>query len=257
MMTSLDYRAVENALAGCRWGHTLFTYDSIGSTMDRARELAHKGAPEGSLVIAAEQTEGRGRLNRYWVSPPGSLYVSLLVYPSPEKLPFLTMLAGMAVAEATEAISPLKASLKWPNDVLIGDKKVAGILVESGFARGLSYAAIGIGINVNIQMGSFPDISGIATSLSDEAGGWVDTLKLLRYLIDKIESRYSAFDPGAILGLWRARLITLGRQVKASSGISVIEGIAADVTGDGALIIRQRDGTQHTVVAGDVTLDPG
>jgi BirA family biotin operon repressor/biotin-[acetyl-CoA-carboxylase] ligase len=253
-MTFFDYRSVENALAGCRWGHTLFTYESIGSTMDRARELAHKRAPEGTLVIAAEQTEGRGRLNRAWISPSGSLSLSLLLYPSPEKMPYLTMLTGLAVAEAIESVPKLKADLKWPNDVLIGGKKVAGILVESGVVKDRSFAVVGIGINVNVDLACFPDIASIATSLSGESGGPVDALLLLRSLIDEAESLYTAFDPTPLRALWRKRLITLGRQVKATSGDTVIEGTAIDVAGDGALIIRQNDGTECTVVAGDVTL---
>lgn len=253
-MTSLDYRSVENALAGCRWGHTLFTYESIGSTMDRARELAHKKAPEGTLVIAAKQTEGRGRLKRAWISPAGSLSLSLLLYPSPEKLPYLTMLAGLAAIEAIELIAPLKADLKWPNDVQVNGKKIAGILVESGFARNRAFAVIGVGINVNTNMSLCTDIADIATSLSDESGGAVDTLNVLRCLIEEIESLYSAFDPCAVHARWRGRLITLGQQVKATSGNTVIDGLAVDVTVDGALIIRQSDGTESTVVAGDVTL---
>jgi BirA family transcriptional regulator, biotin operon repressor / biotin---[acetyl-CoA-carboxylase] ligase len=253
-MHDLNFRSVEKALAGCRWGHTLFTYDSIGSTMDRARELAQKGAREGTLITAAEQTEGRGRLKRTWVSPVGSLYLSLLLYPSPEKLPCLTMLAGLAAAESIEESIPVRTDIKWPNDVLINGKKVAGILVESGVARGKQFTVIGIGINVNVEMSSFKEIAGIATSLSDQSGGKVDTLKLLRSLITEIETLYSAFDRSALLTLWKSKLITLGRQVKASGGSSIIEGIAIDVTADGALIIRQGNGTECTVLAGDVTL---
>ncbi|APV44060.1 biotin-[acetyl-CoA-carboxylase] ligase [Dehalogenimonas formicexedens] len=253
-MHSLDFRSVENALAGCRWGHTLFTYDSIGSTMDRARELAQKGAREGTLVIAAEQTEGRGRLNRAWISPAGSLYLSILLYPDAEKLPYLTVLAGLAVAEAIEEVTSIHTDLKWPNDVLIRGKKVAGILVESGVSKTRNYTVIGMGINVNIQTGSCLEIAGIATSLSDHIGRPVDPLALLRALIDRLEFLYSSFDQNAILKLWKSRLITLGRRVKATSGTSVFEGAAIDVNSDGALIIRRDDGTECAVVAGDVTL---
>ncbi|PPD57779.1 biotin--[acetyl-CoA-carboxylase] ligase [Dehalogenimonas etheniformans] len=253
-MHSLDFGSVEKALAGCRWGHTLFTYDSIGSTMDRAGELAHKGAREGALVIAAEQTEGRGRLNRKWISPPGSLYFSVLLYPPIEKLPYLTMLAGLAVAEAIEECVAVQAGLKWPNDVLIGGRKAAGMLVESSFSRGKQYAVIGVGINVNVDISTSPEITGVATSLSEQAGMPVDSLNLLRAAIDRIESRYSNFDKTALLDSWKARLITLGQPVKATMGEATIEGTATDVTDEGALIIRRTDGSICTVVAGDVTL---
>jgi len=253
-MYSLDFRTVEKALAGCRWGHTLFTYDSIGSTMDRARELAQKGAGEGTLVAASVQTEGRGRLNRIWVSPPGSLYLSFLLYPSPEKLPHLTILGGLAVAQAIEGLLPIRADLKWPNDVLVKGKKVAGILVESGVARARNYAVIGIGINVNVELASFPEIADVATSLSDEIREPVDTLKLLQAVVTELEDLYSAFDERAILTSWTNRLITLGRQVKATSGKAIIEGTAIGVSDEGALIIRRNDGTEYSVLAGDVTL---
>ena len=253
-MVPLDYRSVENALSGSRWNKTILTYESIGSTMDRARELAHKRAPEGTLVIASEQTEGRGRLDRSWLSPQGSLSVSLLLYPSPEKLPHLSMIAGLAAAEAIERVTSLKTDLKWPNDVLINGRKVAGILVESGVAHGRNFAVIGIGVNVNLKLADCPEIATIATSLSYESGGAVDTPSLLRALIDRIEKLYLSFDADAILAAWRSRLVTLGRLVQATSGNSVIEGVAVDVTADGALIIRQSDGVLCTVVAGDVPL---
>ena len=253
-MDSLDFRSIEQALAGCRWGHTLFTYDSIGSTMDRARELARKGAPEGTLVIAAEQTEGRGRLDRAWISPAGSLYLSLLLYPSPEKLPYLTMLAGLAVAESIDETTNIHSNLKWPNDVLIKAKKIAGILVESGVARGKQFAVIGIGINVNIDVDTCPEIAGIATSLSKETGHPVGPLKLLTSVVREIETFYSDFDRLGLLNLWKSRLVTLGRKVKATSGTTVIEGTATGVKDDGGLIILQSDGTECAVIAGDVTL---
>ena len=253
-MSSLDYRSVETALSGCRWNQTILTYESIGSTMDRARELAYKGAPEGTLVIAAEQTEGRGRLDRSWLSPVGSLSLSLLLYPAPEKMPYLTILAGLAAAEAIEAVSGLKADLKWPNDVLVNEKKIAGILVESGVARGRVFAVIGIGVNVNLAMASCPDIAAIATSLSDETGRQIDAPAVLRALIDRIEDLYTGFDAAAMLASWKVRLVTLDRQVRATSGTTVIEGVAIDVTPEGSIIIRQSDGTLYTVIAGDVTL---
>ncbi|KTB48701.1 biotin--[acetyl-CoA-carboxylase] ligase [Dehalogenimonas alkenigignens] len=255
-MNKLDYRSVEDALSGCRWSKHILTYERIGSTMDRSRELAHKGAPEGTLVVAAEQTEGRGRLSRAWVSPVGSLSLSLLLHPSSEQLPYLTMLAGLAAAEAIEAAAPLKADLKWPNDILIGGRKVAGILVESGTARGKTYAAIGIGVNVNMDMAGWPDLAGIATSLSAESGRKIDTPRLLRAIVDEIAAFYTSFDPAALRDLWRARLVTLGRRVTASGGGTVVEGVAAEVTADGALVILGDDGAEYVVVAGDVTLKP-
>ncbi|MEN8614550.1 biotin--[acetyl-CoA-carboxylase] ligase [Dehalogenimonas sp. THU2] len=250
----LDYRSVENALSGCRWGQTILTFECIASTMDKARALAHKGAPEGTLVVAAEQTAGRGRLTRSWLSPAGSLSLSLLLYPSPDKLPYLTMLAGLAVAQSIERTTSLRTDLKWPNDVLIDSRKVAGILVESGMVRGRHFAVLGIGINVNVDISGYPEIADIATSLSDEAGSPVDAMALLRAAVVSLETLYTEFSVSAILQDWRKKLVTLGKPVRATLGDTVIEGMAIDITDDGALVIRQSDGNDYVVVAGDVTL---
>ncbi|TFG46814.1 MAG: biotin--[acetyl-CoA-carboxylase] ligase [Dehalococcoidia bacterium] len=253
-MTIINQRNVERALADCRWVKRILTYESIGSTMDKARELGSEGSPEATIVVAAQQTEGRGRLSRPWLSPDGSLSFSILLYPPPEKLVSLTMMAGLAVARAVEATASLKVDLKWPNDILIGDKKVAGILVESGFNGQRQYVVIGIGVNVNLDSARYSEIAHIATSLSLESGDEVDILRLLRELIFGLETLYTDFDAAGLYNAWRGRLTTLGCRVRAVTGDGTIDGVAEDVADDGTLIIRTDDGHSHTIIAGDVML---
>ncbi|AKG53698.1 Biotin-protein ligase/Biotin operon repressor [Dehalogenimonas sp. WBC-2] len=253
-MGIINFRTVQNALAGCAWGDTLLTYDRIGSTMDKARELANKKAPEGTLVVAAEQTSGRGRLTRHWLSPEGSLSLSVLLYPPVEDLPYLTMMAGLAVTQAIEAAVSVNTGLKWPNDVLLDNRKVAGILVESGVVADKPFAIIGIGVNVNVDISQYHEVAAIATSLSDATGGQVDILKLLRAVIVNLEDLYLNFDGRRIYESWCKWLITIGLEVRAFLGDQVIDGTAIGVRDNGALIIRKKDGSEHDVVAGDVML---
>ena len=253
-MGPINFHAVQNALTECVWGDTLLTYDRIGSTMDKSRELANKKAPEGTLVVAAEQTSGRGRLTRHWLSPDGSLSLSVLLYPPVEKLPCLTMMAGLAVTQAIEDTTGVNTGLKWPNDVLLNNRKVAGILVESGVVDHKPFAIIGIGLNVNIDVAQYPDIAIIATSLSDATGGQVDILKLLKAVIVNLEDLYFNFDCDCIRENWCKRLITIGLEVRAVLGDHIIDGTAIGVRDNGTLVIRQKDGSEHDVVAGDVML---
>ena len=138
-------------------GQKVIAYPSLTSTNDIAKREAKKGAREGTVVVAEEQTAGRGRLKRAWLSPKGSIALSIILHPTPAQLPSLIMLASLAVAHCIEKVSGLKAQIKWPNDVLINGKKVCGILIESD-VRGsaVDYAVIGIGLNVNLQARRFP-----------------------------------------------------------------------------------------------------
>lgn len=162
-------------------GQRVSYYLQLSSTMKVAREEVQQGAPEGTVVVTDEQSAGKGRLNRVWLSPKGSLSLSIVLYPSMVYLPSLIMAASLAVVHSIWAVTGLCSQIKWPNDVLICGKKVCGILIESG-VRGSSvdYAIIGIGINVNLKASDFTDILPAATSLSDELGRDVSRLELLR-----------------------------------------------------------------------------
>ncbi len=256
MENELSPLAITDGLATRFMGQNVLYYPSLPSTMEVAKKEAQGGAAQGTVVIAGEQTAARGRLGRAWLSPKGGLSISVIIYPEVTYLPYLIMIASLAVVGSIEAVTGLKAQLKWPNDVLIHGGKVSGILIESGM-RGyaVDYSIIGIGINVNIRIADFPGISAIATSLSDELGVRVSRRELVRRLLVELEELYLALPEGkAIFKEWRHRLVMLGKKVSVKSGETAYQGLAEDVAGDGSLLLRHQDGRLIRVLAGDVSL---
>ena len=238
-------------------GRKVLYYPRLTSTMDIARREARRGAPEGTIVLADEQTAGKGRIKRLWFTPGGNIALSLVLYPALSDLPYLVMLASLAVVRSIETSTGLHAQIKWPNDVLIKGKKVCGILAESDTSGGaVAYAIIGIGINVDLRLADFPDIAATATSLVAELGREVSRLELLRCLLAAVERLYLS-SRESIYQAWRDRLITLGKSVQVASGKSVIAGVAESVERDGSLLLRRSDGSVSRIVAGDVTLRDG
>lgn len=234
---------------------------SVGSTNELAGELAAAGAEEGTLVLADEQTAGRGRLGRSWLAPAGSsLLLSLLFRPSwtPPQAVRLTMICSLAAAEAIEEQTGLHVNLKWPNDVMIDGKKVGGVLTELSVIGGvLDYAVVGVGLNVNFDPSLTPQLSDSATSLLRESGRPVSRLSLLAALLGQVESNYGRALAGWMPHqAWSARLETLGRWVQVVTPNGQEEGLAETVDADGALLIRRSDGRPVRVLAGDVTLRP-
>ena len=237
-------------------GQRVIYYPSLTSTMEVAKREAQQGAVEGTVIIAGEQTAGKGRKKRIWLSPRGNIALSIILYPSAVYLPSLVMLTSLAVVYSIESETGLKPQLKWPNDVLIKGRKVCGILIESGM-RGsrVDYAVIGIGINVNLKPADFPELSSVATSLSDELGREVPQIDLIRRLLVEVEKLYLALPSDeSIYQQWRGRLVTLGRRVQVSWGKTSYEGIAESVARDGSLLLRCPDGSLTKIMAGDVTL---
>jgi BirA family biotin operon repressor/biotin-[acetyl-CoA-carboxylase] ligase len=237
-------------------GRNVIVFPSLSSTNDIAKREARKGAREGTVVVAEEQTKGRGRLKRAWLSPRGSVSLSVILHPTPDQLPSLIMVASLAVAHCIEKVADLKTQIKWPNDVLIKGKKVCGILVESDVrGSGVDYAVIGIGLNVNLKTADFPDIAATATSLSQELGKELSLPETIRHLLVAVENLYLALPEGAsVFKEWRGRLVTLGQEVAVSSGKTVYKGTAESVASDGSLLLRQPDGNLLKIVAGDVSL---
>jgi BirA family biotin operon repressor/biotin-[acetyl-CoA-carboxylase] ligase len=237
-------------------GQRVILYPRLPSTMEVAREEALRGAAEGTVVIAEEQTAGKGRMGRIWLSPKGCVALSVILYPKRGLLPSLVMVASLAVVHAITAVTGLQSQIKWPNDVLINGRKVCGIIIESSAGdNGINYAVVGIGINVNLKTTEFTEIASVATSLSDELGREVSRLSLIKRLLVEIEPLYlSAKNSDAVYQEWRDSLVTLGRKVCARSGNDIYEGIAESVEKDGSLILRLRDGSLKRIVAGDVTL---
>ena len=227
------------------------------STQDVAKELASQGTPEGTVVVANEQTMGRGRLQRTFLTPAGaSLALSVVLKPAREHLTSLMMLSALAVARAIEKTTGLRAAIKWPNDVLVRDRKVSGVLVESELqGEQVAFAIVGIGLNVNLRVADYPEIADIATSLAAELGRPVSRADVLLSVLDELEAYYTALRRGESIYLeWHDRLALLGRQVRVTMGQEVEEGVAEDVSPDGALILRRADGSRVQIVAGDVTL---
>jgi len=253
---SLSPAAITRGLETRFIGQRVIYHPRLTSTMEAARQEARQGAAEGTAVVAGEQTGGRGRLGRLWLSPEGNVALSVILYPDLSHLPSLIMLASLAVVHSIEAVTGLKAQISWPNDVLIDGKKVCGILVESDVRRGtVAYAVIGIGINVNLKISDFPEIPSSATSLSNELGSEVSLTGMIRQLFVDIERLYLDLQAGGSLYQeWRGSLVTLGRKVVASSGDISYEGIAESVDEDGGLLLRRSDGSLIKIIAADVTL---
>jgi len=224
--------------------------------MDTARELVKQGAEEGTVIIAGTQTAGKGRIGRSWLSPEGSLAMSVILKPPLKNLPHLVMIAALAVVGAIKQVSGLDAAIKWPNDVLINGKKVCGILIETEVAEGkVNYADIGIGINVNFNAGDLPEIADIATSLSHESYKEISVVQLAAALMDELERLYLAARDGIpVHREWQQRMETLGKRVKVDTGRTIEHGVAETVTENGNLVLRRDDGNLVEIGAGDVTV---
>jgi len=237
-------------------GRHVHYYPSLASTMEVARKAAGEGAVEGTVVIADRQTSGRGRLGRVWLSPKGSIAMSIILKPLVSNLPQLVMIASLAVVRAIGKVAGLEAQIKWPNDVMIRGKKVCGILIESEVKGDrVNAAIIGIGINVNLNPSAFPEISTLATSLSHELGKEVSRDELTGTLLYELEQLYLEAQAGApIYREWQAHMETLGRWIQVRAGESVEEGKAETLTEHGNLILRRADGSSAEIVAGDVTV---
>jgi BirA family biotin operon repressor/biotin-[acetyl-CoA-carboxylase] ligase len=266
----LSTRAIETALGTERLGRPVHYFRKLHSTNEEAKLLALRGANDGTLVIADEQTAGRGRLGRHWWAPPGDcLLMSLLFRPelSPAQAQRLTMIAGLSCAEAVEKETGLRPDLKWPNDLLLSGRKLAGILTELQVSGGsLEFVVVGIGLNVNVDFRQQPDLHlrSSATGLSQAVGREVDRLSLLNRCLMIMESRYNALRSGhSPHEEWSQRLVTLGKTVRVDSHLDAAEvmdrgqsriGQAIGVDPNGALLLQTDDGRVERVLAGDVTV---
>ena len=256
---TLDGVRISRALAARNIGWRVYHHPTLASTMDEAHRLARAGASELTAVVADEQTAGRGRLNRRWWSPAGSnLLLSLILRPPlrPCRAHRLTMACSLAVCDAVKRVSGLEARVKWPNDVLIGERKVCGILSELEIdGERLEYAIVGIGLNVNADLHDAPPLLAPATSLLMEAGRAFSRLEVLLTLLEEVGRRYQALRDGHQLHHeWARRMATLGERIRVTEGERVLSGVAVDVDEDGALLLRDDAGVLRRVLVGDVTL---
>ena len=234
-------------------------FKETDSTNTRAKELASKGSPEGTLVISEKQTKGRGRKGRNWFSPSqAGIYTSLILRPRipPNEAPKMTLLTAIAVAETLRSLTQLDANIKWPNDILINGKKIAGILTEiSTEMDAIDYIVVGLGMNVNTP--DFPeDIRKIATSVFIETGKYFPRVRLIREYLKWYEKYYkifikTGFDP--IIKRWKELTNIIGRKIMVEMIDKKYIGEVEDINNDGILILKDNNGRYRRISSGDVT----
>lgn len=235
--------------------------NSIDSTNELAKKLAAEGAADGTIIVAEEQTGGKGRLQRNFFSPKEKgIWFSIILRPQclPKDAPKFTLMAAVAVARAMEKFN-LRAEIKWPNDILFDGRKLVGILTEMSAEIGhVNYIVVGIGINVNVRREEFPAaIREIATSLSEMAGENLNRVEFFRAVLEEIDRLYIENNFDTVFKLWRKYNITLGKKVTVLSAESgeIFTGLAVDIDAEGALIVDS-GGEKKIVYAGDVSIRP-
>ena len=260
----LDETRLRAAFAGRALGRSLRLYESVGSTQNEARSWAVAGAPHGALVIAEEQRSGRGRMGRAWHSPKGKgLWLSMVLRTglTLEQAPHLTFVTAVAVCRAIRQATGTDARLKWPNDVLIGRRKVAGILVElQTDGPRVQSMIVGIGISVNLEASDFPEeLNAKATSLLEAAGERFDRTELAAKVVQSVEEMVGfylkeGFPP--VASLWEALSDTLGNPVSVATALGNVAGTALRLDESGALVVRTDDGQERRLYSGDLSTLP-
>lgn len=241
-------------------GQTIFYQDIMESTNSKAKRLASDGAEEGLLVIADQQSAGKGRLGRIWESPAGTgIWMSLVLKPniSPQYASQLTLIAGLSICEVIKEVTGLEAKIKWPNDIVVNGKKVCGILTEmSAEMEGIKHIILGIGINVN--MSSFPNTLSYASSLSIEGKKEYSRKSIIKGFLEKFEVDYIVYknqlNLKAFLERYEKSCITLNKKVKLIMGEEEIIAQAEGITEDGAIRVTLEDGTTKDIVSGEVSV---
>ncbi|PLT34896.1 biotin--[acetyl-CoA-carboxylase] ligase [Bacillus sp. V5-8f] len=244
------------------FGKNVHYEETVDSTQKIAHRLAGSGVPEGTLVVAEEQTFGKGRLSRSWYSPKYTgIWMSLILRPNIpfQQAPQLTLLAAVAVVQGIEEATELMPGIKWPNDILINGKKVTGILTElQAEADRIHSVIIGIGINVNQKPGDFPEeLLEKASSLYIESGHPVSRAKLIQHILKKMENLYKLYlEQGfaPIKVLWESYAVSLGKEIKASTLTETIIGTALGITDEGVLLVEGQDGQIHRIYSADIEI---
>jgi BirA family biotin operon repressor/biotin-[acetyl-CoA-carboxylase] ligase len=258
----LDANAIVSKRKAKLLGRSVKLYDEIDSTQNAALELVRTGAPEGTLVIAEQQTSGRGRMGRPWHSPHGKgIWMSLILKPEIPLAytPQLTLLVAVALSRAIKYETGASAGIKWPNDLLIGGRKVSGILLET-HAEGerLQHLVAGVGISVNLAQQDFPEeLHSRATSLLIETGKVTDREALICAFLEQMEELYVLYHKegfAPIRTLWEALSVTLNRPVRVNVGSNWTEGIAEGIDELGALVVRLENGERAKLFSGEVEL---
>ena len=235
----------------------------IDSTNLRAKQLIASGAPEGTLVIADRQTAGRGRFGRHWHSPAGkNIYISTILSPEPSvgAPPLVTLAAGLAVAETIRRTTQIRPTIKWPNDLLISNHKVAGILAELVIgSEGDPFVVLGIGLNVNLEQADIPeDLKDRCGSLRLATGKTYDRKNILSVMLEKLEEKFFLLKSGrsdSILQDYRDHCGMIGSKISIDSGHRIVTALAVDIDDQGRLVLEESDGSRRfSVAAGEVTI---
>lgn len=244
-------------------GREIIYLDSIGSTNTYAKKAAEEHFKEGTVIIAEEQTDGRGRLGRQWVSTKGKgIWMSIMLKPDilPADAPKLTIAAAYAVAKAVLRCCNLDASIKWPNDIVAGGKKLCGILTEmSAEADEIKSVIVGIGINANMENEDFgAEVASLATSISLEKGSAVSRKALAASVLNEFEKVYEDFiKEGSLksfLGEYKNKSAVLGKEIRVISKKEEIIGLAVDISEEGHLVVKLGDGTLREIMSGEVSV---
>jgi len=258
---SLSIETIKEGLETECFGQEVIYLPSTASTNLVAKKLAQQGAGEGTLIITDYQTQGKGRLERKWWSPPGENLLFSIIFRPPFETRntfCLTVLSSLAVAEAIRQESGLEALIKWPNDVYIKGKKVSGILSELEIKdKQLLYMIVGTGINVNSEPSINPEIQDIATSIKLELGRNFPRLRLLKTLLKLVENYYCALKKGdfySIKSSWDSISMIKGKRVRVVSSGYLQEGIAESIDKEGFLIIKDCSGKRCRIISADVSL---
>ena len=242
-----------------RLGHTIHALGTVDSTQVEASRLAAAGAPEGTVVTASHQTEGRGRRGRQWLDAEGEcLLMSIVLRPAVPSghAPQLSLVGAVAMVDALTTSVGLRAAIRWPNDVLVGERKICGMLpaAVTSAPGALGHVILGIGLNVN--QSTFPEpLRNIATSVRIETGRVILVAKMMESVLATLDRWYTRFLASGVNGLreaWLERSQTIGRRVTAGDGR---EGVAVDLAADGALVLRTDIGETLRILAGDVTME--
>lgn len=244
-------------------GKEIYYFPELKSTNIRAKEKALHGAEEiseGTLIVAERQSAGKGRLGREWFSPVGGIWFSVILYPqlSPSYISRITLMTAVAVVKSIKICTQIKSQIKWPNDILINEKKVCGILTEmSAELDIINWVVVGIGINVNIEHREFPeDIQENTISLKETSGKEISRVKLAQTFLQEFEKYYEILkrrEFSSILKEWKLYSHTLGKKIRVDIGERIITGEAVDINEEGSLILKKEDGELLEIISGTVT----
>jgi BirA family transcriptional regulator, biotin operon repressor / biotin---[acetyl-CoA-carboxylase] ligase len=243
-------------------GKQIYYYDRVDSTNSVAKDFIkdkEMNLQEGTVIIANEQSAGRGRLGRTWHSPHGGIWISIVLFPDlePAYISKITLMTAVVLIQSLKALFDIPVLIKWPNDIIIEDKKLCGILTEmSAESDKINYVVVGIGINANIKIEKFPkEIQGQSTSLEEILGKQITKIKLTQLLFENFEKYYDLLlrkQFSTILKEWKLNAQTLGKRITIISGEQSITGEAVDITTEGALVIKTEDGNKVQILSGTV-----